>query len=213
MDRTHILRAENHAVGAVALVLFCFAVAGPRRFPKSRMAALVAFFGVLYFFREPCDPLAMPDREEFVTCPTYGTVTHILDRGDKILVSIFLSVLDPHAQYSPVSGTLALREYFPGKFRPAQLFIKTRDNERCECTFVSRRGVVVRVAQIAGFIARRIVAYVPAGQEVSKGEAYGMIRFGSRVDVELPGGYRVAVKVGDKVRGRSTVLATPRQQT
>lgn len=158
----------------------------------------------IYFFRNPKIELAHAD----FTCPSFGRVTNINRGRDTQTVSIFLSVFDPHAQYAPCGGTIEDIEYIPGTFHPAQLYEKTRDNERCVTMFRNRNGESIRVTQIAGFIARRILRFCEKGASVCHGEPFGMIRFGSRVDIEIPLKYTLRVREGDYVSGPNTPLAT-----
>ncbi len=122
-------------------------------------------------------------------------------------VSVFLSVLDVHVQRIPVDGRVLAVEYRPGRFLSADLDKASEDNERSALLLETAGGVRLGVVQIAGLLARRIVCDVGPGDEVAAGETYGLIRFGSRVDVYLPPGSRVTVSVGQRTIGGETVLA------
>jgi len=123
-------------------------------------------------------------------------------------VSVFLSVLDVHVQRVPVEGRVVAVEYTPGTFLSADLDKASEDNERNSVLIETADGLRVGVVQIAGLLARRIVCDIAVGNEVAAGETYGLIRFGSRVDVYLPPGSRVAVAPGQRTIGGETVLAT-----
>lgn len=168
----------------------------------------------VYFFRDPVR--VTPVRDGLVVAPADGKISSValavppaeLGLGSESLprVSIFMSVFDVHVNRSPVSGEIERIVYRPGKFLNADLDKASEDNER--------NGLVVRtpsgrygVVQIAGLIARRIVCFVKEGQLVSAGERFGLIRFGSRVDVYLPAGTKPLVAVGQYALGGETVIA------
>jgi phosphatidylserine decarboxylase len=122
-------------------------------------------------------------------------------------VSVFLSVLDVHVQRIPVDGRVLATAYRPGKFLSADLDKASEDNERNAVLLETTGGARLGVVQIAGLLARRIICDVRPGDHVAAGETYGLIRFGSRVDVYLPPGSRVTVAVGQRTIGGETVLA------
>ncbi len=122
-------------------------------------------------------------------------------------ISVFLSVLDVHVQRIPVEGRVVGVAYTPGAFLSADLDKASEDNERNAVLIETAAGLRVGVVQIAGLLARRIVCDVAVGGEVAAGETYGLIRFGSRVDVYLPAGSRVVVAPGQRTIGGETVLA------
>lgn len=185
------------------IVLLCVLVMMLRsRYQQGLILSLIGF--TIYFFRAPTVQLAQAN----LTCPSFGRVTNILRGVESHTVSIFLSVFDPHTQYAPCEGVIEDIRYIPGTFHPAQLYEKTRDNERCVTTFRNRNGETFRVTQIAGFIARRILRFHEKGASVCQGEPFGMIRFGSRVDIEIPIRYSLRIQEGDYVNGPNTPLAT-----
>ncbi|MFT4202093.1 phosphatidylserine decarboxylase, partial [Gordonia sp. (in: high G+C Gram-positive bacteria)] len=122
-------------------------------------------------------------------------------------VSTFLSVFDVHVQRVPVSGTVTALEHTPGTFLSADLPEASTDNERTAMTIRTDSGAQVGVVQIAGLIARRIVNDAAVGQRLTVGDTYGLIRFGSRVDVYLPAGTEPSVLVGQRTVGAETPLA------
>jgi phosphatidylserine decarboxylase len=120
-------------------------------------------------------------------------------------ISIFLSVFNVHVNRVPIGGAVELVKYNPGKFHVASVDKASTDNEQTAMV-ISSGGNKVLVKQIAGLIARRIVCYAKPGDAVKTGERYGLIRFGSRVDIFLPKTAEVKVKVGDRVKGARDVI-------
>ena len=167
-----------------------------------------------YFFRDP--PRVTPVRDGLVVAPADGRVSqittaappHELGLGATPLprVSIFMSVFDCHVNRSPVAGQIEKIVYQPGKFFNADLDKASADNER-NSLVIATAGARVAVVQIAGLVARRIVCFVRTGQPVGTGERFGMIRFGSRLDVYLPEGVAPLVAVGQTAIAGETVLA------
>jgi phosphatidylserine decarboxylase len=168
----------------------------------------------IYFFRDP--PRVTPIREGLVTAPADGIVSqittiappHELGLGPTPLprISIFMSVFNCHVNRSPVAGRIEKVVYQPGKFLNADLDKSSVDNER-NSLVIATANARVAVVQIAGLIARRIVCYVREQQPVAAGERFGMIRFGSRLDVYLPPGAAPMVAVGQTATAGETVLA------
>jgi phosphatidylserine decarboxylase len=168
----------------------------------------------VYFFRDPVR--VTPVREGLVVAPADGRISqitttappHELGLGDKPLprVSIFMSVFDCHVNRSPVSGRVEKIVYQPGKFVNADLDKASLDNER-NSLVISTGATRIAVTQIAGLVARRIVCFVREGQPVGAGERFGMIRFGSRLDIYLPEGVAPLVAVGQTALAGETVLA------
>ena len=170
---------------------------------------------VAWFFREP--KRVPPSRSNVVVAAADGTVSHVvlaqppaelgLPDGNWLRVSVFLSVFDVHVQRAPVAGEVMRAEYHPGKFLSADLDKASDENERNSLLLATPEGREVVVVQIAGLIARRIVCQVTAGDKVRAGDTYGLIRFGSRVDVYVPADARVLVEPGQRTIGAETVLA------
>jgi phosphatidylserine decarboxylase len=168
----------------------------------------------VYFFRDP--PRVTPVRDGIVVAPADGRISmvtsaappHELGMGDKLLprVSIFMSVFDCHINRSPVAGKIERIVYQPGKFINADLDKASADNER-NSLVIGTGNTQVAVVQIAGLVARRIVCFVREGQPLGAGERFGMIRFGSRLDVYLPEGVTPQVAVGQIATAGETVLA------
>jgi phosphatidylserine decarboxylase len=122
--------------------------------------------------------------------------------------SIFMSVFNVHVNRIPLTGRIAERHYFSGKFFRANLDKASELNEHNALVIETPGGVRILAVQIAGLIARRIVCHLSAGDEVTRGSRFGMIRFGSRMDIYLPENARIAVRPGQKVHGGETILGT-----
>ncbi|MDT5230395.1 MAG: phosphatidylserine decarboxylase [Mycobacterium sp.] len=190
------------------------ALAG-RRYRWLRRAGLLTAGACAGFFRHP--PRVPPTRPGVVVAPADGLICLIdsaapppeLELGDAELprVSIFLSLLDAHVQRAPVSGEVIAVHHRPGRFGSADLAAASDDNERISMRIRTDGGVEIVAVQIAGLLARRIVCDVHAGDKLSIGDTYGLIRFGSRLDTYLPAGTEVLVSVGQRAVAGETVLA------
>lgn len=176
--------------------------------PGIVVLALTLF--VLFFFRDP--ERTLPQGENLVVSPADGRVIVIKDiyepaylKQDVKQISIFLSVFNVHVNRAPISGTVQTVKYNPGKFHVASVDKASLDNEQTAMVIANGKGTVL-VKQIAGLIARRIVCYAEPGMSIRTGERYGLIRFGSRVDIFLPKDAELKVKVGDRVKGARDVI-------
>lgn len=168
-----------------------------------------------YFFRDPAR--VTPVREGLVISPADGMVQKVVDAkppeelgmADRAVprVSIFMNVFDVHVNRAPIDGTILKMDYRPGKFLNASLDKASTDNERLSYRIETPAEKEIAMVQIAGLVARRIVADVQQGDDVRTGERIGMIRFGSRVDVYLPRGTSVLVCEGQRAVAGETVLA------
>jgi len=169
----------------------------------------VAF--VAQFFRDP--PREIPGGERTVVSPADGRIVAVEKAEDPYLkrpatkVSVFMNVFNVHSNRSPVDGEVKQSWYNRGAFVNAALDKASVENERSALWLRSDAGADVTCVQIAGLIARRILCYAKAGDHLRRGDRFGFIRFGSRVDVYLPGEARVKVALGEKVRASSTILA------
>jgi phosphatidylserine decarboxylase len=165
---------------------------------------------VVQFFRDPARPI--PRDPLAVLSPADGrivAITHAFDPyagRDALKISVFMNVFNVHSNRAPVDGALRDVQYFPGKFVNADLDKASEQNER-NALVIDCDGRVVTAVQVAGLIARRILCYVKAGDALQRGQRFGFIRFGSRVDVYLPLDTQSRVSIGDKVYASSTVLA------
>lgn len=176
--------------------------------PALPLLALGAFFG--YFFRDP-DRLA-PAGDEIVLSPADGRVLvagpatpEAAPQGEWQQVSIFLSPMNVHVNRVPASGRVTRVSYTPGRFLPAYRHEAATSNERSEI-WIEHAGQTVIARQIVGLLARRVVCRLKAGADVRAGDRFGIMKFGSRMDVFLPPTATIAVKVGDLVRGGETVI-------
>jgi len=171
---------------------------------------LVALFFVLNFFRDP--ERVIPQEPGLAVSPADGKVIKVqtmrdpLTGEDRTAICVFMNVFNVHVNRYPVSGTVKYVHYNPGKFLNAAVEKSSLENEQMSVG-LDHGGVRILVRQIAGLIARRIVTYSREGESVSQGDRMGIIRFGSRVDVFLPPGTPVAVKVGQTTFAGTTLLA------
>lgn len=168
-----------------------------------------------YFFRDP--QRTTPSRAGLIVSPADGIVSLIekavppteLGMSDEALtrVSVFMNVFNCHVNRAPIAGEIAAVAYRPGKFFNASLDKASVDNERNSVCIQMDDGRQIAVVQIAGLVARRIVCFVDKGQSLGTGERFGLIRFGSRLDVYLPNGVQPMVSVGQSMIAGETVLA------
>ncbi|HEY7643481.1 MAG TPA: phosphatidylserine decarboxylase [Hyphomicrobiales bacterium] len=200
---------------SVAVTILLFLIWSPLGWLGVLITAYIA-----YFFRDP--PRVTPVRADLIVAPADGTITSVhLDTPRSELglpdtphtcISIFLSVFDVHVNRAPIDGVIARKIYVPGLYLNAALDKASEDNERETMVFRSDTGLQIGVVRIAGLIARRIVTFVREGQTVEAGSRIGLIRFGSRVDVYVPGARGILVAEGQRVVGGETVLADLRSQ-
>ena len=170
---------------------------------------VVAF--MVQFFRDP--PRVVPAEPKAVLSPADGRIVAVerardpyLER-DALKLSVFMNVFNVHSNRSPVDGEIRNAWHHPGKFFNAELSKSSLENERHALWLRTAGGADVTCVQIAGLIARRILCYAVPGQRLARGERYGFIRFGSRVDVCLPPESRPVAAVGDKVHATASLLA------
>jgi phosphatidylserine decarboxylase len=179
----------------------------------SLFGAIIFFvFGMffLFFFRDP--EREVPEGENLILAPADGKVILIktienlefMNSGG-ILVSVFMSLFDVHVNRAPISGIVKYFKYNPGKFFPAFKDKASLENEQTELGLENEHGKVV-VKQIAGIIARRIVCNLKQGDLVKAGDRFGMIKFGSRLDLFLPENAQIKVKLNHKVRAGETIM-------
>ena len=174
------------------------------------LMAAITFF-VVWFFRNP--ERYFHDEEKLVVSPADGKVIKIDDveiegtiKGRFKKISIFMNIFNVHVNRAPYSGKIEKINYHEGKFFSANLDKASQDNERNEVMIRTEDGRAIWAVQIAGLVARRIVCWVKVGDQVKKGERFGLIRFGSRLDVYLPEDSKISVKLGNKVKAGETKL-------
>lgn len=170
---------------------------------------------VVYFFRDP--ERIVPLREGLIVSAGDGEISSIekvkppaelgLGDAERVRISTFLSVFDVHIQRAPIAGRIKRSVYVPGAFLNAALDKASEENERRGIVIETTQGVEIGVVQIAGLVARRIVTFVSEGETLGIGQRFGLIRFGSRVDIYLPPGKTPLVAVGQRAIGGETVFA------
>ncbi|MBW2708636.1 MAG: phosphatidylserine decarboxylase family protein [Deltaproteobacteria bacterium] len=167
---------------------------------------------VIYFFRDP--ERRHLDEKNAVLTPADGRILEVKDVGEKdnplgrssIKVSIFMNVFNVHVNRIPIEGTIKKIAYHPGKFLSADLDKASEQNENNRITLETVDAREILVIQIAGLIARRIVCWIDKGDTVKTGQRFGLIRFGSRLEVFLPADSRITAQVGQKVKAGETVI-------
>jgi phosphatidylserine decarboxylase len=194
-------------IGSIAIALLLSALAGG----IIELLSWIVVLFVLQFFRDPAREI--PQDAGAVLSPADGRIVAVERVNDPyvqreaIKVSVFMNVFNVHSNRSPVDGTVQQVWYFPGKFVNADLDKASTENERNAVWLKTANGTDITSVQVAGLIARRILCYVKAGDVLARGQRYGFIRFGSRVDVYLPLDANVKVSIGDKVSATTTILA------
>ena len=179
--------------------------------PYGSIPLWIIFVFCVQFFRDPGRAIAGGPKA--IVAPADGRVIVVEETDDPYLkrralkISVFMNVFNVHSNRSPVDGEVRQRWYCPGKFINADLDKASTENERNALWLHTTSGQDVTCVQVAGLIARRILCYVEADTPLARGQRYGFIRFGSRVDLYLPAGTQVKVVIGDKVRASSTILA------
>lgn len=176
--------------------------------------SLVAYGILVNFFRCPIRLFGQEDTEKIVVAPADGKIVVVEEMEEneyfhdrRIMVSIFMSLVNVHANWYPVDGTVKKVWHQDGKFMKAWLPKASTDNERSSVVIETPEGVEIMARQIAGAMARRIITYAEVGEDCYIDEHLGFIKFGSRVDVFLPLGTEVFVKLGQLTTGNQTVIA------
>ena len=206
---------RKYVVGAAAITFFAFLL--HVQFLDWVLVGITIW--VAAFFRDPVR--TTPHGDKLILAPADGLVTMIarvppppelrgadgLDEGECTRVSIFMSVFDVHINRAPITGRIKRIAYVPGKFVNADLDKASEDNERQHFLIEGADGLKIGMTQIAGLVARRILAFVREGDAVEAGQRVGLIRFGSRVDVYLPAGTSPKVLLGQRAIAGETILA------
>ncbi len=211
MKEEHVpLAREGYPFIALAgFITLILALTGP---VVSAFAGLIITVFIVYFFRDPTR--VIPDAPGAVICPADGRIICIKvvddDRffaGKSLKISIFMNVFNVHVNRIPLAGTVKNVSFKPGKFYSADKDKAALHNEYCAVSLITETGVSCTVVQVAGLIARRIVCRAETDDRFSAGERYGLIRFGSRVDLYLPPGTKTEVTLREQVRAGETILA------
>ncbi len=195
-------------ISAALIILFLLVIFFYFIYKPLFLIFLILLIFTFYFFRDP--ERVVPVGEDILVSPADGLITSISEHkeGKKSYtkVSIFLSIFNVHIQRLPVSGQITKIDYIEGKFINATLDKASEDNERLRLTLKSGSNVIY-ITQIAGLIARRIICYLKTNERVNQGERYGIIKFGSRVDIEFPNSYNLMVSIGQQCIGGETIIA------
>ena len=195
-------------IGLCVLASLVFAILG---WAAPALIFLLLTLFSCHFFRDP--ERVVPAGPDVAVSPADGKIIKIAMMPDPFTnesrqcICVFMNVFNVHVNRSPVAGRVAAIAYHPGKYLNAAFDKASSDNERCAYSLEDAAGDSWTMVQIAGLIARRIVCRVDPGDSLGRGERFGMIKFGSRVDLYLPEGYAPAVSIGQKVLAGQTVLA------
>ena len=195
-------------VSAALIILFLLVVFFYFIYKPLFIISLILLIFTFYFFRDP--ERVVPIGNDILVSPADGLITNItkIKEGKKLYtkVSIFLSIFNVHIQRLPISGEVTKVDYIEGKFINATLDKASDENERLKITIKNGNNLIY-VTQIAGLIARRIVNYVKPNEKINQGERYGIIKFGSRVDIEFPNNFKLLVNEGQQCIGGETIIA------
>lgn len=216
MDLIKTVIPAIHKEGYIFIIIFLLATIILAYISKPLgVIGLILSLWCCYFFRDP--ERVVPIGDQLIVSPADGVIQKIedvplplnlSDSGEiRTRVSIFLNVFNVHVNRVPASGKIQKLYYHPGKFFNASLDKASEFNERQEVLMKMDNGTEIAFSQIAGLIARRIVCDLKEGQEVKAGERFGIIRFGSRMDVYLPKGIAPTVSVGQTVIGGESIIA------
>ncbi len=217
MKATDVVLTPIHKEGHTYIAIF-FAAALALHFfisPFLGWVGIILTAWCIYFFRDP--NRVVPDHEGVLVSPADGTVCAVVDAvppaelgmGDepRTRVSIFLSVFNVHVNRVPAAGKITGLAYVPGKYLNAAASEASEENERQLVRMTTENGHDIAFAQVAGLVARRIICDLKEGDEVSRGDRFGLIRFGSRTDIYLDKGLSAQVSVGQTMIGGETIIA------
>jgi len=195
-------------VSAALIILFLLVVFFYFIYKPLFIISLIFLIFTFYFFRDP--ERVVPIGDDILVSPADGLISNITEikEGKKpyTKVSIFLSIFNVHIQRLPISGEVTKVDYIEGKFINATLDKASDENERLKIT-IKNGNKLIYVTQIAGLIARRIVNYVKPNENINQGDRYGIIKFGSRVDIEFPNNFKLLVNEGQQCIGGETIIA------
>jgi phosphatidylserine decarboxylase len=199
-DRTFLeARGVFISLGIVAIVAVIF------KFVALAAVAVLLILFSMYFFRDP--DREIPGEPRAIVAPADGKIVAIREQNGEKMVAIFLSVFDVHVQRAPISGKVTKISYHRGKFLNALTEKAAEVNENQVIELEADDGFRVRVRQIAGLIARRIVKWCEEGDQLDKGARIGMIRYGSRVEIFMPARVEIVAKLGEHATGGETIIA------
>ena len=198
---------------AVANIIMLTFISSMQGFVLSFLVvSVIGYLLILWFFRLPSR--SFHEDDNLVISPADGKIVAVEEmeeneyfRDRRLQVSIFMSPLNVHVNHFPIAGTVSYHKYHPGDYRVAWHPKASESNERNSVVIENGKHAVL-VRQIAGVLARRIVCYAQSGEQVQQGQELGFIKFGSRVDLFLPPGVKLNVKLGQKVNGKTSVIAS-----
>ncbi len=208
------LKFSNHSF-LYLIIIFCLMIVFYPFLPFVGTFLLIILLFTAFFFRDP-DKI-IPTGDNLIVSPADGVITYIgqneapsetdIENIEFNKISIFLSVFDIHVNRVPTTGKILLCKHIPGKFINATFDKSSDENERNIIKMKDKNNNIIVFVQIAGLIARRIISDLKINQNVSIGDRYGIIKFGSRVDIYIPKKIKLQVAVGQKVIGGQSVLA------
>jgi phosphatidylserine decarboxylase len=203
-----VARAGYPIIGAAAFITAVFALLS---LTLPALLGVAATLFICYFFRDP--DRVIPDLAGAVVSPADGKVIKIekvqgsrFYDGPSLKISIFMSIFNVHVNRIPYEGTVTKISYYPGKFFSANLDKASKDNEHNAIYLEAEEGRKICFVQIAGLVARRIICNIQENDRVHRGRRFGMICFGSRLDVYLPPASKIKVELGDRVLAGASVL-------
>ena len=195
----------------IGFAVFCTVVLALLGLPFATAISFIVATFTLCFFRDP--ERFVPESSNALVSPADGKIIHIekisenpFTGGEVVKISVFMNVFNVHVNRIPFNGKVEKVIYKPGKFYSADSEQGGLENEYCATVILTPQGKTLAFVQIAGLIARRIVCWLEPGDQVARGRRFGLIRFGSRVDLYLPLETDVIIKEGDKVRAGETIL-------
>ncbi len=210
--KTSTFSVAKEGLPFILLCAFISLICSILQYKYASLGALFATVFSTYFFRDP--ERILPETTNAVISPADGKIIRVEEifddrflQKDVLKISIFMNVFNVHVNRIPFAGIVQRIIFQPGRFYAADKDKATLHNEYCAAIIRTAFGQEYAVVQIAGLIARRIICWAEPGDQIKTGERFGLIRFGSRVDLYLPKETSVAVKVGEKVRAGETVLA------
>lgn len=205
-----VARAGLPFIFTAAFVTAVFALLG---WAVTALIGLCSFLFICFFFRDP--DRVIPTGKGSIVSPADGRVISLMEvenspfyDGKCRKISIFMSIFNVHVNRVPHEGRIIKTEYYPGKFFSANLDKASKDNEHNAIFLETDEGIRICFVQIAGLVARRILCHIQQGDMVQRGQRFGMICFGSRLDVYLPLTVEPAVKIGDRIKAGTSLLGT-----
>ena len=206
MFKTLLIQESLLLFGIISFLYFVFVFSHPDK-TTAHLWYLFVIAALVVFYRTKDEPIT--ENDNVLLSPCGGKIKEIVQDGDTTKIRVFLNIHNQHAQFYPISGKVTRVEYTHGTFHPAYLLQKTKYNERTTTSIETTHGDTVKVTQIAGQLARRIVNHAKIGDEVDQGEYFGMIKFSSAVDIEFSSEvWEIKAVVGDKLTPLKTILAS-----